>query len=171
MPGFHTCVIRTHSGAPMSSDIWAPMLTNNPSRRNKSLRARLKVTHVELFRRHARLVPRYIATATYGNWNAQGAENIFCSPEKRARLGNNFITTFGKSLFITHYRMRYAMYIPLNAKDLTIDLTMHAYGNRQIAIKFARANNSDLLQALKHFMETVWCIDTIFIELAVTVIN
>ena len=50
--------------------------------------------------------------------------------------------------------MRYTVYIPLNAKDLTIDLIMLAYGNRQNAIKFTRANNSDLLGALKHLMET-----------------
>ena len=45
-------------------------------------------------------------------------------------------------------------YIPLNAKDLTIELTMVAHGNRQNAIKLARANNSDLLRALKHLIET-----------------
>ena len=31
---------------------------------------------------------------------------------------------------------------------------MLAYGNRANAMKFARANNSDLLRALKHLMET-----------------
>ena len=50
--------------------------------------------------------------------------------------------------------MRYAIYMPLNAKDLTIELTMVAYGNRQNATKFARANNSDLLRAVKHLIET-----------------
>ena len=39
--------------------------------------------------------------------------------------------------------MRYTIYIPLNAKDLTIELTMVAYGNRQDATKFAQANNSE----------------------------
>ena len=70
---------------------------------------------------------------------------------KRARPWNNFITTtFGKSLFITQYHMRYTTYIPLNAKDLTVvDLTMLAYENWQNAIKFAGANSSDLLLALK----------------------
>ena len=47
--------------------------------------------------------------------------------------------------------MRYAIYIPL--KDFTIDLKMLAYENRQNAIKFERASNSDLLLALKHLME------------------
>ena len=72
-----------------------------------------------------------------------------------ARPKNNFRTrVFGKWLFMTRYWMSYSIYIPLNAKDLTIDLAMLAYGNRQSAIKFARANNSDLLQALKHLMGT-----------------
>ena len=39
-------------------------------------------------------------------------------------------------------------------KDLAINLAMLAYGNRPNAMKFARANNSDLLRALKHLMET-----------------
>ena len=43
-----------------------------------------------------------------------------------------FITkTFGKSSFIMQYRMRYAIQISLNAKDLTINHTMVVYGNRQ----------------------------------------
>ena len=32
----------------MPYDVWTPMLTSNPSLRNKSLRARNKVAHVEL---------------------------------------------------------------------------------------------------------------------------
>ena len=63
-------------------------------------------------------------------------------------------TTFGKSLFLTQYRVRYAIYIPPNAKDLVINLAFVAYGNRQNAIMFAQANNSDLLRALKNLMET-----------------
>ena len=62
--------------------------------------------------------------------------------------------TFGKSLFINKYRMRYAIYTPPNTKDLAINQTMVAYGNRQNATAFARANNSDFLQSLKHLMET-----------------
>ena len=46
------------------------------------------------------------------------------------------------------YRMRYAIYI-INAKDLTIVLTMVVDGN---TITFARANNSDVLRALNHLM-------------------
>ena len=32
----------------MPHDVWTPMITSNPSLRNKSLRARNKVAHVEL---------------------------------------------------------------------------------------------------------------------------
>ena len=49
--------------------------------------------------------------------------------------------TFEKSLFITQYEI----YTPPNTKDLARNLTMVAYGNRQNAITFERANNPDLL--------------------------
>ena len=64
------------------------------------------------------------------------------------------MTAFGKSLFLIKYRMRYAIYMPPNTKDLAINQTMVAYGNRQNATEFARANNFDLLRSLKHLMET-----------------
>ena len=50
--------------------------------------------------------------------------------------------------------MRYASYMPQNTKDLAINQTMVADGNRQDATAFARANNSDLLRSLKHLIET-----------------
>ena len=46
--------------------------------------------------------------------------------------------------------MRYAIYIPLNTKYITIELMMVAYGKWQNTAKFARANNSDVLRALIH---------------------
>ena len=49
----------------------------------------------------------------------------------------NITMTFGKSLFLTQFRMRHAIYIPPNSKDLAINLAMVAYGNRQSAITFA----------------------------------
>ena len=58
------------------------------------------------------------------------------------------------TIYIPQYRMRNAIYIPPNTKDLAINLTMVGYGNRQNAITLARANNSDFLRALKHLMET-----------------
>ena len=63
-------------------------------------------------------------------------------------------TTFGKSLVLIQYRMRYAIYMLSNTKDLAINQTMVAFGNRQNATAFARANNSDLLRSLKHVLET-----------------
>ena len=85
----------------------------------------------------------------------QDTKNIFCPPEKKSKAKDkNIATTFGKSLSLTQYRMRYAIYIPSNTKDLAINLTIVAYGNQQNAITFARANNSDLLRALKYLMET-----------------
>ena len=64
-------------------------------------------------------------------------------PEKRARLAKNqFYNSIPDSLS------------GLNAKHLTIGLAMLAYGNRRNTLKFARANNSDLLRELKQLMET-----------------
>ena len=127
----------------MSQDVWTPMLTSNPSLRNKSLRARNNVAHFELLR----------GLRPVGTDNA-GRKEIFCPPKKEQSSKQiNITTTFGKSLFLTHYRMRYAIYLPTNTKDLVINLTMVAYGNRQNAITFTRANNSDLMLALKHLME------------------
>ena len=135
----------------MPPDIWPLMLTSNPSLRNRNLRGRIKVTHVGLFRGGVRLMRRYAVTGTYGNWIRGIQKGFSVFQNKRARLRNNFITTsFGKSFFITQHRMRYTFYIPLNAKDLTIELTMATYGNRQNA----RANNSNLLWALTHLIET-----------------
>ena len=75
--------------------------------------------------------------------------------EKRAKLKTkNITTTFGKSVFLTKHRMRYAIYIPPNTKDLAINPTKSAYGNRQNATALARANNSNLLRSLKHLIET-----------------
>ena len=43
----------------MPQDVWTPMITSDHCLRNKSLRARNKVAHVELLRGLARPVPRY----------------------------------------------------------------------------------------------------------------
>ena len=85
------------------------MLKSNPSLRNKSLRARNKVANVGLLQGDARPVPRYAVTETYGNQDFH-----------KAKPKDHFITTtFGTSLFITQYQMRYSIYMPLNTKDLT----------------------------------------------------
>ena len=41
--------------------------------------------------------------------------------------------------------------MPPNTKDLAINQLMVAYGNRQNAKAFVRANNSELLRSMKHF--------------------
>ena len=133
----------------MSFDVWTAMLTSNPILRNKSLRARNKVAHVELLREFARPVPQYAVTVTYGNIK------VFLSSEKRAKLETkNFNTDFRKVFFLTKYRMCYAIYTPPNTKGLAINQTMSVYENWQNATMFKQANNSDLLRSLKHLMKT-----------------
>ena len=117
------------------------MITSNHGLRNKSLRARNKVAHVELLRDLCRDMLWLWSIETN---NARNKKD-FLSSEKKIMT-----TTFGKSIFIIKYRMRYAIYMPPDTKDLAITQTMVAYGNRQNATAFAWANNSDLLRSLKH---------------------
>ena len=72
------------------------MLTSNPSLRNKSLRARNKIPHVELLRGDARLVPRYAMTATYGNRKRSIQKKIFCLSEKKSSTKELFYNDFRK---------------------------------------------------------------------------
>ena len=90
-------------------DVWTPMITSDPSLRNKSMRARNKVVHVELLGGLARPVPRYAVTVIYRNQK--------CKKQKRfsvLRKQIKIMMTFGKSLFLIKYRMRYAIYMPPN---------------------------------------------------------
>ena len=139
----------------MSFDVWAPMITSNPSLRNKGLRPRNKVAHVELLRGLAKLVPQYALSVIYKNQQRKKQHRFSVLRKKRAKpKAKKITTTFGKSLFLIQYRMRYAIYMPPNTKDLAINQTMIVYGNWQNATTFARANNSDLLRSLKHLIET-----------------
>ena len=61
-------------------DVWTPMITSDHSFRNKSLRARNKVTHVELLRGP---VPRYAVTVIYRNQQRKKQKNIFSFPKKK----------------------------------------------------------------------------------------
>ena len=136
----------------MSLDVWTPMLTSNPNICNKSLRARNKVAHAELL--------QGLCCDMLWLWpvrtNNAGYKNIFCPPKNRAKhRTKNITTTFGKSLFLTQYHMRYTIYIPPNTKDLAKKLTMVAYENQQNTITYRRAINSDLLRALKPGLKTV----------------
>ena len=126
------------------------MITSDPSLRNKSLRARNKVAHVELLRGLARPVPALI----YRNQQRTKQEIFSVFRKKSKPKAKKITTTFGKLLFLIKYRIRYAIYMPPNTKELAINQTMVTYGNRQNALEFERANNSDLLRSLKHLMET-----------------
>ena len=110
------------------------MITCEPSLHNKSMRARNKVAHVELLRGLARPVPRYAVIVTYRNQQRKKLKRLSVLRKKRAKLKTRNIKTFGKSLFKTKYRMRYAIHMPPNTKDQT----MVAYGNRQNASKQLR---------------------------------
>ena len=99
-----------------------------------------------------RLVPRCAVPATYGN-RERRIQKCFLPPERKSKTKEQRLLE-SRYLFVTQHQMRYAIYIPLNAEYLTLELTMVAYEKRQNAIKFARANNVDLLRALKHLTET-----------------
>ena len=88
------------------------MFINNHSLRNKSLLPRNKVAHIELLRELAKPVLRYAVTVIYKNQQRKKNKE-FLSCEKKSEVKNkNITTTFGKSLFLTKHRMRYAIYIP-----------------------------------------------------------
>ena len=133
----------------MPSDIWAPMLTSNTSLCNKSLRARIKVAHVELFRMVARLVLRCTVTVIYGN-RERRIQKIFSSFRKKEQnQGTIYNTDVRKILFITQYQMHTSEC--KRPPNRTYDGYLWKPAKRK---KFARANNSDLLRALKHLIET-----------------
>ena len=134
----------------MPRDVWTLMITSDHSLRNKSMRARNKVAHVELLRRLAGPVPRYAVTVIYRNQQRKKQKDFQPSEKKEQSQKQKITTTFGKSSFL----IKYAIYRPPNTKDLAINQTMVAYGNPQNATAHARANNSDLLQSLKHLMKT-----------------
>ena len=116
----------------MPHDVWTPMITSDHSLRNKNLRPRNKVAHVELLRGPTRPVPRYAVTVIYRNQQCKKQKRFSILRKQRAKPKTEKITTaFGKSLFLIKYRMRYAIYMPPNTKDLAINQTMVAYGNRQ----------------------------------------
>ena len=69
----------------MPQYVWTPIITSDHSLRNKSLRARNKVAHVELLRG---LVPRYAVTMTYRNQQRK-KNKISCPPEKKSKAKNN----------------------------------------------------------------------------------
>ena len=69
----------------MPQDVWTSMITSDHSLRNKSMRARNKVAHVELLRG---LVLRYAVTVIYRNQQRK-KKKISCPPEKKSKAKNN----------------------------------------------------------------------------------
>ena len=158
----------------MPQDVWTPMITSDHSLRNKSLRARNKVAHVKLLRG---LVPRCAVTVIYRN---QQRKKKRAKPKITTTFGKSlFLIKCKKQKIISVLRKKkkskaknknnddfrnVVIYDETpnalcdshtsDAKDLAINLAVLAYGNRPNAIKFARANNSDLLRAVKHLIET-----------------
>ena len=76
----------------MPSDIWTSMLTNYPSLRNKSLRARNKVAHVKLFREVVRLVPQCAVPPTSESGERRIQKIFSAFRKEKAKPRNNFIT-------------------------------------------------------------------------------
>ena len=111
----------------MSHDVWTPMITINSSLRNKSLRAR---NNVELLRGLCRDMLWLPPIETNNARN----KTVFCFPKKKKSKKQKIPTTFGKSLFLIKYRMRYMIYMPLNTLDLAITQTMVAHKNRQNSV-------------------------------------
>ena len=85
----------------------------------------------------------------------QNTEQIFCLARKKSKGEEQFyIDDFRKVIIYNSIPDALRDLHAYKCKDLTIDLMMLVYGNRQNAIKFTQANNSDLLRALKYLMET-----------------
>ena len=81
-----------------------------------------------------------------------GHKKIFCSPKERAMLKTKKYNNDFRKVVISNA-------IPDAQRDLHTSKYKRPSnkpddGNRQNAIMFARANNSDLLRALKHLIET-----------------
>ena len=88
-------------------------------------------------------MPRYVVTETYGN-RKRRIQKGFSAHRKKSKAKEQLYNSIPDALRDSHIS---------NAKDLTIDLAMLFYGNRQNAKKFAQANNFDFLRALKHVMD------------------
>ena len=148
--GFHTCVSRMHNGARCLS-MYGHHCSQAIPAFAISLRARNKVAHVELLRGLCRDM---LWLWPVGTDNA-GHKKIFCLPKKEQSSEQKKYNAFRKvvisnSILDALRNLHTSKY----KKKLIINMTMVAYGNRQNAITFARANNSDLFRALKHLMET-----------------
>ena len=157
-PGFHTCVSRTHNGARCLT-----MYEHQWSQAISSFAKKPASSHVLNFYEGLRGLCRDMLWLwSIETNNAKNKEYfLFCKKKSKPKT-KKILTTFGKSLFLIKYRIRYAIFMPPNTKELAINQTMVTYGNRPNATAFARANNSDLLRSLKHLMETRLCCLSVF---------
>ena len=130
--GFHTCVSRTNNGARclMIYGHWC----------SQAIPAFVTKACMLATKSHMLISSEACAAIC---WDCDlWTQKYFLPFKKKAKLKTkNINTTFGKSLFLTQYWMRYAIYIPPNTKDLAINITMVAYGNRQNAITVARCEH------------------------------
>ena len=81
----------------MPQDVWTPMTTSDNSLRNKSLRARSKVAHVELLRG---LVLRCAVTVIYRNQQRKKPKKSSVFRKIKESQKQKKTTTFGASLFL-----------------------------------------------------------------------
>ena len=154
-PGFHASVSRTHNGArclTMYKHQWSQSI---PAFAIKACELATKSHMLNFCERLRGLCGDMLWLWSIETNNARNRKD-FLSSEKKSKAKNKkkITTAFGKLLFLIKYRLRYAIYMSSNTKDLVINKTIVAYGNRQNAKAFARVNNSDLSRSRKHLIET-----------------
>ena len=131
--------IHVLAGRTTMSDASRCMDTNNQKRSQPSQQKPATSQQSRTCWNFARPVPRHAVTVNYRNQQSKKQKRFSVLRKKRAKP--KITTTFGKSVF------RLSIYMLPNTKDLAINQTMVAYGNRQNATAFARANNSDSLRS------------------------
>ena len=101
-------------------------------------------------------MPQYAVTVT-DLWEpiTQDTEKIFCPPKEMSKAQTKKKHNFWKVVISNSIPDELRnLHTSRYKKNLAINLTRGGYGNRQNVIRLARENNSDLLRALKHLMET-----------------
>ena len=74
----------------MPSDVWTPMITTDHSLRNKSMRRRNKVAHVELFARACEACAAICCDCDLWKPTTQETDNNFRSPKKKSKAKDEF---------------------------------------------------------------------------------
>ena len=116
------------TGLTTALNVWTPMLTSNPSHRNKGCELATMLHMLNFCEACATIC------CDCDLWEPikQVTKKISVLQKKvQSSKQKNVTTTFGKSLFysllVTQYRMSYTNYIPPKTKDLVINLTMVVY--------------------------------------------